>query len=478
MTAQPPNPMRSLHLIALVILALGLAFAASAQPADLPRGFDVADPFTVQAADHGVVTGQLVDNTPALQRALDAAVYGRPPGRWARVVLPPDTTYYRGQLRIDADSLQIVGCGGAVVTEDTARADAPVPGLTYYPVRRVDRVDPKACVSVVRVLPGAFAGEPAQRSRATRWMVVNRDGGRGRPYSRLSLQDFVMDGNLDGNRDGLQAIVDDGRGSTLQNAVHHTALAANGHDRNEMCESGSGYRTFPGGFRIYQQGITVGTLIEVKRVVVTGYAATGLVGNRCTRWLLDTVRAEDTPYNHPLYHTDGGIAWDEMEQVGDMGPLSAWGGSVNVTLAGSAWTYWSSQAGVRITNLVFEEPSENALRRNDDLLNPRWGRMEVRGFAAGDALPRGFKDEEGGTVALDADGGFVPEVYRPSATVEPEPVRPPRAPEPDPAPSPDPDPSPEQPEAPRYELQTITYDRCRDVTTGRYVKTSLCEQGP
>ena len=398
-------PLRLSPVLALLVVALAAAPRGQGGAGAVPGGFEIVDPVTVQATDYGVVTGALVNNTPALERAIYAAVSARPPGRWARVVLPPDTTYYRGQLRINADSLQIVGCGGAVVTRDTTSAEAPSPGAVYYPVRRADRVDPGACVSVVRVLPGVFEARGGRGPQPTRWIVWSRGARAARGYHRLALADFVMDGNLAGNLDGLRRI--ENKKGFLQDGVGHTALAANGHDQSQMCVDRPETLWLPGGRRVRRQGTQVGTLIEVRRVVVTGYAATGLVGDRCTRWRLDTVRAEDSPYNHVLYHTDGGVRWQDQAGMGDLGDLSGWGGATHVTLAGSAWTYWVSQSGLAVDNLVFEGAAPNPLRRNGALVNARFGTVTVNGLTAAAPVPRGIADDTGGRTVVNP--GAVPD---------------------------------------------------------------------
>ena len=384
------------------VVAVALAFVLGGLVLYAPGA--AASAQVVHAAEYGVAPDSTVDNTPALQRALDVAVYRRQPGQWAVVQLPAGVIGYRGVLRINADSLEIRGVGGAVLTRDTT-AD----GAAYYPVRRLDRVRPGAPVTVLRVLSGAF--EPGRRLQPTRWIVWSR-GRTARRWHRLRLSHLIMDGNVAGNLAGLRAIGRGGSGpskkSFLQDGAGHTALAANGHDRTELCADGPRTIRLPRGGTARRTGSQVGTLIAVDHVVVEGYTATGLVGNRCTRWRGSVVRGSNAFYNHVFYHADGGVRWQDQEQMGDMGPLSAWGGWDHVTLAGGAWTYWISQSGLRVQNLVFEDPEPNPLRSNADLFDVRWGTAFVDGFTAAAPIPRRFWKSNGGHLVLDAGAGTPP----------------------------------------------------------------------
>ena len=389
-TAGGPVAAAILALVLGGLLPCALSAAASAQ--------------VVDAVDYGVVPDSTVDNTPALQRALDVAVFRRQPGRWAVVQLPAGVIGYRGVLRINADSLEIRGVGGAVLTRDRT-AD----GAAYYPVRRLDRVRPGAAVTVLRVLSGSFV---PGRLRPTRWIVWSR-GRTARRWHRLRLSHLVMDGNVAGNVAGLRAIGQGGskpsKKSFLQDGVGHTALAANGHDRAELCADGPGRVRLPGGRTVRRTGSQVGTLVSVDHVAVEGYTATGLVGNRCTRWRGHVVRGANAFYNHVFYHVDGGVGAGAQDPApGDAGPLQAWGGWRHVTLAGGAWTHWVSQSGLRVENLVFEDPEPNPLRSNADLFDVRWGTVFVDGFAAADPIPRRFWTSNGGELVLDADADVVP----------------------------------------------------------------------
>ena len=348
-----------LRLACLFVLSLISALPSAAQ--------------TFAAADYGVVADSTIDNTPALQRAAGAARAARQPGQIAWVELPPGVIGYEGILTLTADSLGLRGCGGAVLTRDTTHATSPTgAGVVYHPVRRADRVNPSACVSRLRVRDGAMSRRLPRRSHPiVRITLAPAPNGR---LSAFWLEDLVLDGNLGtadgatGNLDAVLAIAPEDRKPILQDSPSYTGLNASRHDGLDWCG--------PRG--------EVNGLITVRRVEVSGYAATGLLGDVCNRWTLDTVRLADAPWNHVAYKTDGGgnTAPDGAPLPTPGGPLGAWGGWRDVTLAGAAWSHVVSQRGLTIERLVYEDYAPNPLPREaHGLIGVRAHTVRVAGLA-------------------------------------------------------------------------------------------------
>ena len=441
------RPCHTDTLLASLGLLFLLAGAASCLAPEV-RAQTPPPPVVVHAADYGVTADSARDNTPALQAAFDAARAGREPGQIAWVELPAGVIGYEGILAVTADSLGLRGCGGAVLTRDTTDAESPTGGgEVYHPVRRADTVDPSACVSRLRVRDGAMSRAlPGRSHPIVRITLLPAPRGK---LSTFWLEDVVLDGNLAGNLPALLSIAPEDRKRILQDSPSHTGINASSHDGLNWCG--------PRG--------TVNALLTVRRAEVTGYAATGLLGDVCSRWSLDTVRLAGPTWNHVAYKADGGgnTTPDGAPLPTPGGALGAWGGWADVTLAGPAWSHVVSQRGLRVERLVYEDYAPNPLpRETHGLIGVRAHTARVAGLA----VQARTQTQRGAPYAdlFNLNGGvglLVPGAAPPAEKVALPPVL---TPEP-----------PAEPDPPRFVRQVVTFVGCRDTALGTWVPPARCD---
>ena len=337
-----------------------------------------------RAADYGVVADPAVNNAPAIQRAADAAVWGRKPGRIATVEFPCGVIGYEGVITVRPDSLRFQGCGGTVLTQDVTRPGSPTGGgEVYYPVRRVtDVLGPQAPITVLRVRDRAFAGSGRGRGHPATRITLDpqyRLGGARRVHA-FWMEDMVLDGNQAATLADLRAIPQSRAKPMLQDSPSYTGLNAGRYRNVDFCLDAP--REIPrrqGGTRV-RRGTQVGTLITLRRVEISGYAATGILGDTCNRWTLDTVRFGSAIYNHASYKADGGgnVGPDGSPAATRGGAYASWGGWTDVTLSGASWTEVVAQFGLVAQRLVYEDYAVNPMRDNGGgLINVRSGTAAV-----------------------------------------------------------------------------------------------------
>ena len=368
------------------------------------------------AVNYGVVADSTVNNAPALQAAFDAAHAGRVQGQIAWVTLPPGVIGYQGIVRIVPDSLGVRGCGGTVLTRDVTRPGSPTGGgQVYYPVRRADHVTPGACVSRLKVLDGAMR-RTSRRGRQPITRISLIPAPRVTNEKRLNqfwLEDLVLDGNLSGNLKHILAIPEGRRKPVLQDSPSYTGLNVSRHDNVDLCAEPPQWRQRRDGRRRLAMGSEVGTLITVRRVEVGGYAATGFLGDYCTRWDLDTVRFGSSVYNHSAYKVDGGGVRNADGSLSSQTPggrYGAWGGWTDVTLTGTAWSDVVAMRGLYIKRLVYEDYVPNPMRRTRyALVGVRHHSAYIDGVSVQERYPvELFGVQPGASGYVDADGGGVP----------------------------------------------------------------------
>ena len=342
----------------------------------------------VLATDYGVVADPAVDNAPAIQRAVDDAVRSRVPGQIATVDFPCGVIGYEGVITVRPDSLRLRGCGGTVLTRDVTRPGSPTGGgEVYYPVRRVtDVLGDDAPVTILRVRDAALARGPTRITLDPGYRSRRRASGPRRLH-RFWVEDLVLDGNLGTGFDAgsnlavIRSTPMPQRKARYQDSPTHTGLNAGKYQGVDTCLDGPRRLRRPDGATRMAPGTEVGLLVSLTRVEISGFAATGVLGERCNRWAYDTVRLADAPYNHVAYKADGGGNRRPDGELRDRGPGGAyrdWGGATDLTLAGSSWTETVAQFGQYTTRLVYEGFRTNPLRDNGDgLINVRTGTAVV-----------------------------------------------------------------------------------------------------
>lgn len=362
----------------------------------------------LSAVSSGAQTFRLIDqpsyvddstanNRAALQEVADAAYAGRAPGQIATILIPPGVTSWKGVVNIVPDSVEIAGCGGTVVTRDVTSASSPTgAGETYYPVRRIDTVLPGACVSRLKVLSDAFAqmtGSFLPRTAFSFPPAVPFNGDQ--RFHRVWVRDLVFDGNAVETLQDLLAVPQHLRKQNLQDRPTVTALDFGRHGTKDYCADRPELRLQRDGSYRWVYGIEVGLLVSVERVEITGFAATGILGDYCGRFDLDTVRMSDSWYNHVLYKADGGGSRNSdgslAEDQYNSGELGTWGGWTDVTLAGGSWTETVVMRGLNAVRLVYEDYRENPMRDNGGaLMNVRLGGAAVTCLRVDERFPASY----------------------------------------------------------------------------------------
>ena len=313
--------LRKLSALALTA-ALALASPAEAQ--------------TIVATEYGVAVDSTVSNIIPLRRALDAAGYQRRPGQVAVVQLPCGVIGYTGQASIP-DSVLVRGCGGGDIA---AATDAEGRPYTYVrPVAWDGRPETR-----LKVLDSSMLDDNGQP-------VVTRFGVRpGTTW--MGVQDLVLDGNWAGNLADYRAIPEDQVKPFLQDGNGAAAFALDGSAGRPECR-GTPDPHGPGG-RV---------TLHLRGVVITGYAANGIVGTTCMWYDGERVSLGRALHNHTFYGGNGVFR--------------------DLTLDGWAWTNMVVMADLDVTNLTIRitEPNPSG-RWNPEVVNVRQGRFTARGVHA------------------------------------------------------------------------------------------------
>lgn len=308
----------TLRTLSALILTAALSLTAGAQ--------------TVDATQYGVAADPAADHLPALRRAMDAAAYQRRPGQVAVVQLPCGTIGYAGQASIP-DSVLVLGCGGGRVTQ--ARDDN---GVAYTYVRPV--VLDGLPETRLRVLDSSMLDDRGLP-------VVTRFGVRpGTTW--MGVAHLVLDGNWEENLADYEAIPADHVKPFLQDGNGVAAFALDGSAGRPECR-GEHDPHGPGG-RV---------VLHLRGVIVTGYAANGLVGTTCMWYDGEAVSLGRALHNHTFYGGNGRFR--------------------DLTLEGWAWTNMVVMADLEVDGLTIlvREPSPSG-RWNPEVVNVRQGTLTVR----------------------------------------------------------------------------------------------------
>ena len=356
-----------------------------------PAGVPLAD-LVLPAALFGVVPDSTVDNTPAIQLAVDTAFRERRPGQRAWVEFECGVFGWEGTIRVVPDSVGIRGCGGTLLTRDTTSATSPTPSRIYYPARRADRVLPGAGVTRLRVLDTALSNVSANgfveptRLRLEPETLFNGD----RRFHRFWLEDLVLDGNHAAGVAAVERTPLADRKKNWQDRPTHTGLDAGRSENRDWCLDRPTQRLQRDGSYRWVFGTEVGTLITLRRVEITGFVATGVLGDYCSRWELDTVRFANASYNHVAYKADGGgvVLADGSPGESPGGELGAWGGWTDVTIAGGSWWDVVAMRGLVVQRLVHEAYERNPVRINGTaIINVRNHSGAVNCYAIEEQFP-------------------------------------------------------------------------------------------
>lgn len=249
------------------------------------------------------------------------------------IYLPGFGVYeYFGGIEL-ADGMTIRGAGGTYLATDTDEF-----GNTFHPVRIKDQhtrlrvKDDEALKHLLMQLP---RGSTHRVEPDAKQILLNRPTliSSANNVMSMGLEDIVLDGNWEGNREPFENR--DKYGGTpaletnLRNSPGYAGFVSTNHGGNK---------------------IPVGQTITVKNAAILGFASNGVLGNINNDWHGQNVLLGNSVWNHVLYGANG--EW------------------TNLTFTGFAWTHATPRSGI-IRNLVFERGIPSPYRVASDLMNIR-----------------------------------------------------------------------------------------------------------
>lgn len=285
--------------------------------------------FGVRPAVEGPMWTGSTDVQPLLAHIINVAAdrNAEVPESVSDILLPATETYdYFGSIEL-ADGLTLRGAGGTELVTFTNDL-----GHTYQPVRvkashtRLRVMDGEALTHIRMVKnpsdPNALAPDVKAIFNCRPTSLSPEPGAMS-----FGVQDLVMDGNWENNMQAWEEgwTTNEEREQWMRNSPGWAAIAASDHN----------------GKRIPQ-----GQKVLVRNVSITGYGASGLLGEANNTWTVENVILGNSLWNHVTYGANGEYT--------------------NLTLVGFAWGHAAWIAGT-INNLVYEQAAESPTRQAQEL---------------------------------------------------------------------------------------------------------------
>ena len=373
-----------MRYLPVLLLLAALAFAiASAQPAAV----------RVDATAYGVTADSTVDNGPAITAAIAALCDSKSYAVPGEVLLPPGVIGYTA-VSADPCNVTLVGHGGASLV---AVAGSEIPRAV--PSRSLGL--PETRLRVLDTWAGDYAAGRAQPSRIALWPRFGPDGvtpmtytnpvpGRtqwwpqhpvseaGHAYA-FGLRDVVLDGNEARAVAAFSPMPRDWQETNLRNGAAHAGITTGGIGGLLLCYTAPEiiYQIPQTGYTVFSTPHTPAAVVTLSGVVVAGYTAVGVLGDRCVRWDVTATRLGRSAYNHAAYNADGGLAYPTVQ-----GPLNGWGGWRDVTVTADSWTSIVTAFGLHATALRVEPGTPNPFgRAGPEVINPRGIDVRIDGLA-------------------------------------------------------------------------------------------------
>lgn len=366
------------------------------------------------------------DSAPALNWCIQQARANRRPGTLDTLRIGAGVYAFAGPV-LWPDSIHIQGAGGAILTEardEFGHTYAPVLpasefGLPTTTFRQLDR-------TAFTFLGEAMGDELTEAERVRIALRQDKTAWLHEPGAALvSISDVRLDGNGESDLARLmrakaspdpavQKALMDG----LQNSPSHTGLSVTIHGATDPGSAvlerhdpraeayrddipaprtwdtpddgypdGDGWRTL----RARHTRMIPGTIARVKGVSITGFAATGILGDYRAHFDLNTVHTGDCLWNHSIYKADG--RWR------------------NVTFSGYSWHHAVLQGTDlgTVENLVIHRQAPNPSGRDTGAA------LDVRLDNGEDAFLRGvyadLRGMPGGRLADIAPRYYNPDIY-------------------------------------------------------------------